>query len=58
VPEDGAANAALLALVAKTFHVAKSAVTLQRGATQRVKQVHIAGDADALAAIVAAWQTK
>jgi uncharacterized protein (TIGR00251 family) len=58
VPEDGAANAALVALMAKTFDVPKSAVTLVRGATQRVKQIRIAGAPDQLAAIVQTWKAK
>ncbi len=58
VPEDGAANAALIALLAKTFGRPKSAVSIVRGATQRLKQVRIDGDADALARIVAGWKAK
>jgi hypothetical protein len=56
VPEDGAANAALIALIAKTFARPKSAVTLVRGATQRVKQIQIAGAPDLLAAIIEMWK--
>jgi uncharacterized protein (TIGR00251 family) len=58
VPEDGAANDALIALVAKTFGRPKSAVTLVRGATQRVKYMRIAGEPDALAAVVDSWTVK
>jgi uncharacterized protein (TIGR00251 family) len=58
VPEDSAANAALVALMAKTFGVPKSAVTLVRGATQRVKQMRIAGAPDQLAAIIQTWKAK
>jgi uncharacterized protein (TIGR00251 family) len=58
VPEDGAANEALIALVAKTFGRPKSAVTLVRGATQRVKHVRIAGEPDALSGTVASWKAK
>ena len=47
-PEDGAANAALLALLADELDMPKRAVTLASGATQRVKRVHIAGDPTAL----------
>jgi uncharacterized protein YggU (UPF0235/DUF167 family) len=50
-PEDGAANAALIVLVARSFGVAKSAVTVTAGATSRVKQVSIAGPSDRLAAV-------
>ncbi len=56
VPEDGAANAALVVLLAKTFGRPKSAVTLVRGATQRVKQMRIAGDPDRLGEIVESWK--
>ena len=58
VPEDGAANAALVALLAKTFHRPKSAVDVVRGMTQRLKQVRISGDPEALSRIVTAWKTK
>jgi uncharacterized protein len=50
-PEDGAANAALIALLAKAFTVPRSAVALSAGATARIKQVRIAGDATKLAAV-------
>lgn len=42
-PEDGAANAALVALLAKTLGLAKSAVRIERGHTARVKLVAAAG---------------
>jgi uncharacterized protein (TIGR00251 family) len=58
VPEDGAANGALIGLIAKTFGRPKSAVTLVRGATQRVKQIRIAGAPDQLAAIIETWKVK
>ena len=58
VPEDGAANAALIGLIARTFGRPKSAVTLVRGATQRVKQIRIAGAPDQLAAIIQTWKAK
>jgi uncharacterized protein YggU (UPF0235/DUF167 family) len=56
VPEDGAANDALVALLAKAFGRPKSALTLVRGATQRVKQVRVTGVADVLAAVVDSWE--
>lgn len=43
-PVDGAANTSLVALLAKAFGVRKSAVTILRGATSRIKQVYIEGD--------------
>jgi uncharacterized protein YggU (UPF0235/DUF167 family) len=54
-PDSGAANAALVALVAKLLGRPKSAVMVVRGATQRLKQVAVQGDAAALAATVAGW---
>lgn len=46
-PEDGKANAALEALIAKTFGVAKSKVRVARGQTARVKTVEIEGAREA-----------
>ena len=52
VPEDGRANAALLALIAKLAGRPKSTVELVSGATGRVKVVRLAGmDAAAEAAL-------
>lgn len=48
-PEDGKANAALEALLAKTLGVPKSAVRVEKGATSRLKTVAVRGDAEALA---------
>ena len=52
-PVDGAANAALIALVAKRFGVSKRAVTIVAGETARLKRLHVAGDTPALAEIAA-----
>ncbi|MEI9927415.1 MAG: DUF167 family protein [Sphingomonas sp.] len=52
-PVDGAANAALVALVARQFGVPRRDVTLVAGATARLKRIAIAGDAAALAQIAA-----
>lgn len=52
-PVDGAANAALVKLVAKTFGVAKRAVVLTGGDNSRLKRLTIAGDPSALAGIAA-----
>ncbi|KRC81026.1 DUF167 domain-containing protein [Sphingomonas sp. Root241] len=52
-PVEGAANAALIPLVARAFGVPKRAVTLISGDTARHKRLAIAGDADALAKIAA-----
>lgn len=53
-PVDGAANAAVLKLVAKTLGVPRRDVALARGATARVKVLDVAGDAPALAAALTA----
>jgi uncharacterized protein (TIGR00251 family) len=58
VPEDGAANAALVALLAKAFRRPKSAVAIASGGSARIKQVRIAGDPTELAAAVEGWPTK
>lgn len=50
-PVDGAANAALLALIAKTFGVAKRDVTQIAGETARLKRFAITGDPSALESI-------
>jgi uncharacterized protein YggU (UPF0235/DUF167 family) len=52
-PVEGAANAALVPLVARAFGVPKRAVTLIAGDTTRLKRIAIAGDAHALAKIAA-----
>lgn len=52
-PVDGAANDALIALVARTFGVAKRDVTLAAGATARLKRLSIKGNSSALAEIAA-----
>ncbi len=50
VPEKGAANSALVALVATAFGIPKSSVTLASGPTARVKTLRLAGDPGALLA--------
>lgn len=44
VPDRGAANQALIALLAKALDVPKSAVAIVAGHTARLKQVRIDGD--------------
>ena len=46
-PEDGKANAALEAMLAKAFGVAKGKVKVARGATARLKAVEIEGVSEA-----------
>ena len=50
LPEDGKANAALLALLSKELAVAKSMLTLVSGETSRLKTVAATGDTARLAA--------
>jgi Uncharacterized conserved protein len=45
VPEDGKANEALIALLAKTLSIPKSAITIAAGATARLKRIEISGPA-------------
>ncbi|RFC63322.1 DUF167 domain-containing protein [Fulvimarina endophytica] len=51
LPEDGRANAALAALLARAFGCAKSDVAVVAGVTSRSKTVHLRGEAERLAAI-------
>lgn len=48
VPEDGKANAALIALLSKAWKIPKSKMTITAGATDRRKTLFIEGDADDL----------
>jgi hypothetical protein len=49
-PEDGKANAAVIALLAEAFDVAKAAVSVVAGATDRRKLVEIRGNSRDLGA--------
>lgn len=49
-PSDGAANEALIRLLAKALGVARRDVTLASGATSRLKRLHISGDPAGLVA--------
>lgn len=49
VPADGAANEALVQLLAKHLHVAPRDVSLIAGASARIKRLAIAGDGQTLA---------
>jgi uncharacterized protein YggU (UPF0235/DUF167 family) len=55
VPEDGKANAALLKLLAKTWKLPKTSLTIASGATSRRKVVQIAGDPAVLYAMLIEW---
>jgi len=54
-PEDGKANAALIQLLAKTWHLAKSRLSIVTGASARNKMLHIEGPPAALLAQLGAW---
>jgi len=54
-PEDGKANAAMLKLLAKTWKLPKTSLTVASGATSRRKVVHVAGDGPALSAMLEEW---
>lgn len=54
-PEDGRANAAVLALLAKALGLPKSALSLVKGERDRGKVVAIAGDPAALEPRIGAW---
>ena len=43
VPEDGKANEALLKLIAKALDLPRQSVSLESGATSRIKQVRLQG---------------
>jgi uncharacterized protein YggU (UPF0235/DUF167 family) len=53
-PEDGKANAALIALLARQIKVPASRIRLATGAASRQKTLVVEGDADALAERIAA----
>jgi uncharacterized protein len=52
-PVDGAANEAVLRILARAFKVSRNAVQITAGHSSKIKQVSIAGGtADALAALI------
>jgi uncharacterized protein (TIGR00251 family) len=54
-PEDGKANAAVIALLAQEWGVAKSAISVVSGATDRRKVVEIRGPSQELLAKLQGW---
>ena len=52
VPEDGKANASLIALVAKSLKVPKSAVSIEAGHASHSKTLRIDGEAGTLSALL------
>ena len=57
-PEGGKANAALLKLLARTWRLPESSLSLAAGKTGRTKTVLIAGDPDELRVRLGAWWGK
>lgn len=55
VPEKGRANEALIALLAKEWRIARSRITIESGATDRRRTLHLAGDPVSLEASLTAW---
>jgi uncharacterized protein (TIGR00251 family) len=53
-PEDGKANAALVALLGKRWRLPKSSITVVGGAADRRKTLLVAGDPASLTALIAA----
>ena len=54
-PADGAANDAVIALLAKEWRMPRSAFALVAGAADRLKTIRIAGDPADLASRLEAW---
>jgi len=54
-PEDGRANDAVIALVANSFGVRKSTISLKQGAAARDKVLSVTGEPVALAARIGEW---
>ncbi len=51
-PEDGKANAAVIALLARTWRVPRRAITVIRGSAARRKTIRVEGDPAALEAVI------
>jgi uncharacterized protein YggU (UPF0235/DUF167 family) len=58
VPEKGRANEALIELLAREWHIPRSSITLESGATDRRKVLHLAGDPMALEGLLTDWLTR
>lgn len=54
-PEDGKANAAVIALLAEAWRLPKSSFDVVRGAAAREKTLSVAGEAASLADRIAEW---
>lgn len=56
-PDGGKANAAVIALLAHTWHLPAASFAIVNGATARRKLLSLSGDPAALAAAIEAWRT-
>ena len=54
-PEDGRANAAVVALLAEEWNVPKTTLTVVAGATDRRKTIHLQGDPRRLMQTLQQW---
>ncbi|MFN4088950.1 MAG: DUF167 domain-containing protein [Alphaproteobacteria bacterium] len=54
-PVEGAANAAMIDVLAAAWRVPRSALSIRSGAGSREKVVHLAGDPDALGRHLGDW---
>lgn len=54
-PEDGKANAAVIALLAETWRLPKSSFDVIKGQSARAKTVRVAGEPAAIAARINEW---
>ena len=54
-PEDGKANAAVIALLAEAWRLPRSTFTVLRGAQARDKVLGVAGEPDVLASRILDW---
>ena len=57
-PQDGKANKAIEAFIAKELSLAKSSVTVTSGHTSRSKRLFIAGDTESLSRQICEWLKK
>ncbi|HJQ57021.1 MAG TPA: DUF167 family protein [Vineibacter sp.] len=55
-PDGGKANAAVIALLARTWHLPAASFAIISGATTRRKLLSLSGDPVALAATIEAWR--
>lgn len=56
-PEDGKANAAVIAVLARAWRLPGSAFSVVQGATARRKLLRVTGDGPALDHIIATWRS-